>query len=138
MTEETTAQSRRVGTVLAFAALAMAFVLLRTWGAMTQSVAIPEDRTLFVLGCVAAAGLAIFANLRRPHWIGRIATVPAILIGSFLLFTIYVSPQQASANAIRVGDTLPAFTAVDDTGAPFDSERLRGHPVLIKFFRAHW
>ena len=40
--------------------------------------------------------------------------------------------------AIRVGDPMPAFTAVDDGGVLFDSERLRGNPVLIKFFRAHW
>jgi peroxiredoxin len=43
-----------------------------------------------------------------------------------------------ASNAIRVGDTIPIFSALDDRGELFDSERLRGHPVLIKFFRAHW
>ena len=36
------------------------------------------------------------------------------------------------------GDTIPDFTALDEFGQTFDSSALAGHPVLIKFFRAHW
>ncbi len=63
----------------------------------------------------------------------------AILIGVFLPFTIYVSPQTLdTARSIKVGDTIPHFTAVDGRGETFDSASLHGHLVLIKFFRAHW
>ena len=69
---------------------------------------------------------------------GRIAALPAIVIGLFLPFTVSISEQILPENAIRVGDTIPAFSAKDDRGELFDSARLRGNPVLIKFFRAHW
>ncbi len=66
------------------------------------------------------------------------AAVLAIFIGSLLPFTVAISRQEVAADAIRVGDTIPHFTAVDEHGQLFDSDSLRGHPVLIKFFRAHW
>jgi peroxiredoxin len=53
--------------------------------------------------------------------------------------TIYVSPQTLdTARSIKVGDTIPHFTATDGNGNTFDSASLQGHLVLIKFFRAHW
>ena len=62
-----------------------------------------------------------------------------ILIGLFLPLTIAVSPQTLdTAGVIRVGDTIPHFTALDGNGETFDSTSLHGHLVLIKFFRAHW
>ena len=78
-----------------------------------------------------------------PLWLtlaqlAGIAAVIAILIGTFLPFTMGISRQDAAPDAIRVGDTIPRFSASDDRGERFDSERLRGQPVLIKFFRAHW
>ena len=39
---------------------------------------------------------------------------------------------------LQVGATIPAFDALDEHGERFDSASLEGHPVLIKFFRAHW
>ena len=41
-------------------------------------------------------------------------------------------------NPIKVGDQIPYFVAVDDQGELFESDVLKGTPVLIKFFRAHW
>lgn len=98
---------------------------------------IPENRTLFVGVWLAAAALGI-AALVKAGWIGRIAAVPAIAVGLFLPYTVSISEQILPPNAIRVGDTIPAFRAPDDRGAVFDSARLRGKPVLIKFFRGHW
>ena len=59
-------------------------------------------------------------------------------ITSPMVGTIFLSPEPAAKPFIQVGDTIPAFSAPDDRGEVFDSARLRGHPVLIKFFRAHW
>ena len=84
-----------------------------------------------------AATLGI-AALVKAGWIGRIAAVPAIVVGLFLPFTVSISEQILPPGAIAVGDTMPAFSAPDDRGETFDSDRLRGNPVLIKFFRAHW
>ena len=98
---------------------------------------IPENRALFVGVWLAAAALGI-AALVKAGWIGRIAAVPAIAVGLFLPYTVSISEQILPPNAIRVGETIPAFSAPDEHGELFDSARLRGNPVLIKFFRAHW
>jgi peroxiredoxin len=51
---------------------------------------------------------------------------------------VSISEQILPSNAIQVGETIPSFSAPDDRGELFNSARLRGNPVLIKFFRAHW
>ena len=58
--------------------------------------------------------------------------------GMFFAFTVAIGKQKVGDRAIRVGDTIPDFTALDEFGQTFDSSALAGHPVLIKFFRAHW
>ena len=94
--------------------------------------------TKFVAAFLTAVALGVAAFVKGRSWIGGVAAVPAILIGLFFPFTMAISRQEAASDAIRVGDTIPRFTSVDERGEPFDSETLRGHPVLIKFFRAHW
>lgn len=108
------------------------------WIRAIRRVAIPENRAGFVLAWLAAAGLGITALLGSPGWIGGIPAGLAVLGGTFLLFTIAISAQKLDADAIAVGDTLPAFTATDEHGQLFDSASLAGHPTLIKFFRGHW
>ena len=61
-----------------------------------------------------------------------------IFFGLFLPFTVSISEQILPPGAIQVGQVIPSFSAPDDRGEIFDSEQLRGQPVLIKFFRAHW
>jgi hypothetical protein len=123
------------GIGIAAPVLAVGCTLL--WFSQNRTVGIPEDRTLFVGVWLAAAALGV-AALVKAGWIGRVAAVPAIAVGLFLPFTVSISEQILPPNAIRVGDTIPAFSAPDDRGEIFDSARLRGKPVLIKFFRAHW
>ena len=67
----------------------------------------------------AAAGLSLFASL-------------------FFLGSVAIGGQRLGAQAIQVGAAMPDFTALDEHGEVFDSRELAGHPVLIKFFRAHW
>ncbi len=132
------AGTKKVGTSLGFVALAIAVVTVMLWFRQIHEVDIPENRTAFVVVFLAAAALGVGAFVARTRWFGGIAAVVAILVGSFFLFSVAIGRQEVAANGIQVGDTIPHFTAVDEHGQLFDSDSLRGHPVLIKFFRAHW
>ncbi len=128
----------KTGTKLGILALVVAVACTALWFYQARQVDIPENRTAFVVVFLAAAALGVAAFVKGTSWLGGVAAVVAIFIGSFLPFTVAISRQEVMSNAIQVGDTIPHFTAVDGHGELFDSESLRGHPVLIKFFRAHW
>jgi hypothetical protein len=128
----------KTGTKLGILALVVAVSCVAAWNYHIGQVDIPENRALFVATFLTAVALGVAAFVKGSGWIGGVAAVPAILIGLFFPFTMAISRQEVASDAIRLGDTIPRFTSVDDRGEPFDSETLRGHPVLIKFFRAHW
>ena len=128
----------KTGTKLCLLALVVAIGCAVLWFYQARLVDIPENRTAFVVVFLTAVALGIAALVKGAGWVGRIAAVVAIFIGTLLPFTVSISEQEVASNAIRVGDTLPSFSAPDDRGELFDSERLRGNPILIKFFRAHW
>ena len=130
--------SKNLGNKLGLLALVLAVGCVVLWFRQANAVDIPENRTVFVAVWLSAVALGIAAFVKKAGWLGRIAAAPAIVIGIFLPFTVSISEQILPPNAIRVGDTIPAFSAPDDRGELFDSARLRGNPVLIKFFRAHW
>lgn len=129
---------KKTGTTLGFVALVVITLTVVLWFRQVNQVAIPEDRTLFVAAFLTAAGLGVAAFVIGTRWFGGIPAVLAIAAGSFLTFTVAISPQQVAENPIRVGDTIPIFTALEDTGERFRSGDLAGSPVLIKFFRGHW
>jgi hypothetical protein len=129
---------KKVGTLLGFVALTAAILTVVFWFRLANQVAIPEDRTLFVVAFLGAAGLGIAALVIGPRWFGGVPAILAIATGGFLTVTVAISPQQVADNPIRVGDFIPVFTALDDKGDRFRSTDLAGAPVLIKFFRAHW
>jgi cytochrome oxidase Cu insertion factor (SCO1/SenC/PrrC family) len=62
----------------------------------------------------------------------------AVLAGVFFSVLVAVSAQRAAADAIRVGEMLRDFTALDDRGEPFSIASTAGRPLLLKFFRGHW
>lgn len=128
----------QAGTRLGIAALVIALATAALWFRRVAAVEIPEDRTLFVVAFLCAVVLGIAAFVRGSGWLGRIAAVFAILVGSFLPLTVAISRQEVPTETIRVGDLIPPFTATDEHGELFDSRSLQGHLVLIKFFRAHW
>jgi xanthine/uracil/vitamin C permease (AzgA family) len=128
----------KTGTKLGLLALVVAVGCTMTWFHQVDRVDLPENRTAFVTVWLTAVALGVAAFVKGPGWIGGIAAVPAIVIGLFLPFTVSISRQEVAPGSIQVGDTIPHFTAPDDRGEIFDSASLRGHPVLIKFFRAHW
>ncbi len=122
---------------IGIAAPVLAIGCAMVWFRMNSDVGIPDNRALFVAVWLTAVVLGCVA-LVKAGWIGRIAAVPAIAIGLFLPYTVSISEQILPPGAIQVGDTIPAFSAPNEHGEIFDSARLRGNPVLIKFFRAHW
>lgn len=120
-------------------ALAAAACTMVLWFYLVRQVSLPGDRTLFVIAFLSAAALGVFAYVKGTSLVGGFPPAFAILIGLFLPFTIYVSPQVTdAAKVIKVGDTIPRFTALDGKGEAFESASLGGHLVLIKFFRGHW
>lgn len=129
---------KKIGTALGFVALAVAILTMVLWFRLVNQVAIPEDRTLFVVAFLTAAGLGVAAFVIGTRWFGGVPAILAIAAGLFLPFTVAISRQQVAENPIRVGDTIPVFTALDDKGERFRSGDLDGSPVLIKFFRGHW
>ena len=130
--------SKVPGTVLGFLAPLIAVATTIAWFHLADQVAIPEDRTLFIIFFLLAPVAGIAAFILGTRWYGGVAAIPGIVIGLFLPFTVYISPQQVAENPIRVGDQIPYFTAIDDEGVRFESDALAGTPTLIKFFRAHW
>ncbi len=130
--------SIKTGNWLGLLALVVAIGCTRLWFYQAENVALPENRILFLAVWLSAVVLGITAFVKKAGWLGRIAALPAIAIGLFLPFTVSISEQILPPEAIQVGEMIPSFSAPDDRGQVFDSARLRGNPVLIKFFRAHW
>ena len=129
----------KTGTKLGIAALTLAVGTVVFWFYLARQVNLPDDRTGFVLVFLSAAALGIAAYVKGTSLAGGVPAAGAILIGLFLPFTIYISPQGVEADSvIKVGETIPHFAASDDKGVIFDSRSLDDHLVLIKFFRAHW
>jgi len=127
------------GTKLGLAALALAVCTTVLWFRMTGTVGLPESRAPFVIAWILAAALGVAAYFKGTSIPGALPPALGMLLSSFLLFTVYISPQTLdTAKSINVGDTIPHFTAPDGMGKTFDSASLNGHLVLIKFFRAHW
>jgi hypothetical protein len=116
----------------------MAIGVVLLWFRQANLVALPQDRTLFVVAFVAAGMLGIATFIVGTRWFGGIPAVGAIIVCAFMTFTIYISPQKVADNPVKVGDVIPQFVALNDDGERFNSGELTGKPTLIKFFRAHW
>lgn len=129
----------KTGTKFGIVALALAVGTTLLWFRLTNTVGLPDSRAGFVVAWLGAVALGVFAFVRGTSIPGALPPVLGMLISGFLLFTVYISPQTLdTARSIKVGDTIPHFTAPDGKGQIFDSDALNGHLVLIKFFRAHW
>ena len=131
-------RAKKVGTTLGVLALVVAAATVVLWFRRIGEVDIPEDRTTYVIFFLSAVALGVGAFVAGARWFGGVAAVLAIVIGSFFPFTIAISRQEVAANAIRVGDSIPVFSALDENGETFESKTLAGKPALIKFFRGHW
>ncbi len=126
------------GTVLGIGALLLVAGTLGLWGQRIKHVQIPADRRGFVAGWAGGAVLGIIALTLGGGWVGAVPAIVAALGGTFLSVLIFVSPQAVGDDAIRLGESLRGFTALDENGDEFSSASLTGKPVLMKFFRGHW
>ena len=135
---ETTSARTRTGTRLGIAALVVAGITVALWFRQIDQVAIPENRAIFIAFFLAAAALGVSAFVARTRGFGGVAAALAVLIGAFFPFSIAISRQEVGVNGIQVGDTIPHFRALDESGEFFDSSLLAGQRVLMKFFRGHW
>ena len=61
------------GTKLGVAALVVAVACGAMWFTLNRLVAIPQDRTIFVIGFLTAVGLGIGAFVRGTRWYGGVA-----------------------------------------------------------------
>ena len=126
------------GTVLGIGALLLVAGTLGLWGQRIKHVQIPADRRGFVAGWAGGAALGVIALTQGAGWVGAVPAVIAAIGGTFFSVLVLVSPQAAGDDAIRVGESLRGFTALDENGNEFSSASLAGKPVLMKFFRGHW
>jgi hypothetical protein len=124
--------------MLGIIALLLVAGSMALWFRRIQEVEIPEDRRGYVAFWVGGAALGVIALIQEAGWIGGIPAGIAILAGSFFSVLVLVSPQKAAADAIRVGESLRVFTALDENGDEFSLAGFSGKPVLLKFFRGHW
>ena len=129
---------KTIGTTLGLLAPVLAIVTVVLWFRMNSAVGIPEDRTIWIVFSLLALAMSIASFVLGTRWFGGVAAVIGIFPALLLPATIAISKQEVAEEAIRVGDTIPYFVAVDDQGDRFTSDALAGTPVVIKFFRAHW
>lgn len=116
--------------------IALIIVLVTTvlWFRLAFRVAIPRNPLPFALGWGIGGGLGLLALIVA----GGGAAATATALGFLFLYFVTTGAQRAGGDMVRVGDAIPAFTAIDADGNPFDSRELAGNPALIKFFRGHW
>ncbi len=121
--------------ILAFLLVAGSMAL---WFRKINSVEIPEDRRLYVACWAGGAALGVVALTQGAGWVGGIPAGIAALAGGFFSLLVLISPQKVADNAIRVGEKLREFTALDENGDEFSIASVSGKPILLKFFRGHW
>ena len=61
-----------------------------------------------------------------------------VLAGCVWLGLGLLAAQSRQEPAVAIGKVLLDFTAPDENGESFSMSSLRGHPVLLRFFRGHW
>jgi len=123
---------------MSLAHLALVLVLPTTlmWAWLAFKVRVPANRMPFLIAWSSGAGLGVIALVQSG---GSAAAWLAAGLGGALVFLALTGGQRATApHSISVGDLLPAFTAPDEHGQPFDIRSLAGRPLLLKFFRGHW
>jgi hypothetical protein len=126
------------GTALGFVAFALVAGSMALWFGRLKRVRIPADRRGFVACWAGGAALGILALTQGAGWVGGLLAGIATLAGTFFSVLVLISPQKVADDAVRVGESLRAFTALDENGADFSIASTAGKPVLLKFFRGHW
>ena len=126
------------GAVLAFLGAAIILVAGARWLLLMRRVRIPANVSAYLVACALAALLGVAGLVAGAGLAGGIAGGVAALGGVAFLALYSASGQRRGTARVSVGAPIVDFTAHDDEGRPFSLARLRGRPVLLKFFRGHW
>lgn len=125
-------------------ALALGALLLAATGWATYLARIPRGEvppkpigTLAVEGVGALGGGAAIALAGGAAAVVVPGSIAAIL-GVFFVWLYRQRSVPEGEIQVEVGGRLRPFTVSDHTGAPFSSDELAGHRVLLKFFRGSW
>jgi peroxiredoxin len=126
------------GTASGLIGAAILVVAGARWLQLTHRARLPENASAYVVACAAGVVLGGGAFVLGTGVAGGIAGALAALGGGAFLALFSASGQRRVTPAFSVGQPVIDFTTTDDHGRPFDMVRLRGRPVLLKFFRGHW
>ncbi len=123
-----------------FALLSVGLVAaaIALWFRFMNDVVLEGRRSVLFAMCIAGTVAGGAALVREPGWIGGFLAIAGMLGGLVWIGLGLLAGQSRQRPNLALGQPLPAITAPDHTGAPFEVESLRGQPVLIKLFRGHW
>ena len=126
------------GSVLGMLAVVSVFGPGIRWLQLMSRVRLPRDARGYVVANALGAACGLAAPFAGASALACVAGAVAALGGLLFLGLLAASGQRSDPPAVRVGGPIFDFVAADDAGHPFDLASLRGHPVLLKFFRGHW
>ena len=126
------------GLTLSIVAFALVSATGFLWFRRAFAVALPENRTGFVISMIVGVCLGIAGLVQGAGLAGGILSTLAILLGGMFVFTWLISAQKGGSGTLQIGSPLISFSAPDHLGNSFDSNTLDGRPILLKFFRGHW
>ncbi len=89
---------------------------------------------------VMAAGVivALTSLVVGPGILGSVLDFLSLAAGGMFLFSTMNSTLPVASLTVRLGGTIPDFTATTSDGLPFALSSLRGDPFILKFYRGHW
>ncbi|MCA9937978.1 MAG: redoxin domain-containing protein [Anaerolineales bacterium] len=103
-----------------------------------KNIQVPRKPITHQLLAALGVAVAIFTFTRPLDVIGFLLAAVALLAGIRFIYTSLSSHIPPKSFAVRIGEPVPDFTALDGDGNAFTLSSLRGRPVLVKFFRGHW
>jgi peroxiredoxin len=126
------------GRILGWAAASVIAAAAVPWYLAMRRVRVPRNAAPYLVACGIGAALGVAAFVAGTDLGSGIAAGLAITttLAFYALFS--ASGQRRGTPTVRVGGPILDFTATDDAGLPFSLAKLRGRPVLLKFFRGHW
>ena len=126
------------GVLLGYIGAGMVLTTWFTWTRAMRAVRVPANRTphLVVMGLGVVCGLG--ALVEEPGAAGGIAATLAILGGGIFLGLRLQTGQDARVPAVKIGEPILEFSALNDRSERFHPSSMRGKPYLLKFFRGHW
>ena len=99
---------------------------------------IPLLRVATMLGTVLAGIGFAYGGQDQAASLPFLAALVLSLAGTHAYLYWYSILERPAANALRLGETLPAFDLTDETGQTVRIESLFGTALLLVFYRGNW